>query len=58
MRHETPAPVLPWRKKIPPSVLGVPMYDFSRVAVVVTIVIASVIAFMISWNMSLMKWLW
>jgi len=34
------------------------MYNFSRMTVGVTIVIASVVAFMISWNMSLMNWLW
>jgi hypothetical protein len=34
------------------------MYDFSGIAFGVTIVIASVIAFMVSWNMSLVNWPW
>jgi hypothetical protein len=34
------------------------MYDFSSIAVGVTIVVASVVAFNISWNISLLTWLW
>ena len=34
------------------------MYDSYRMAVSVTIVIASAVAFNISWNLSLLTWPW